>query len=436
MLGKVTVIGAGLAGSEAAYFLATHNCQVDLYEMRPSKKAPAHHTGKFAELVCSNSLKSFELDTATGLLKEEMQILDSLVMKAAKLFQVPAGQALAVDREKFADYIDKTIRALPNVTVHHEEITSLPKDGLVIVATGPLTSAKFSRELRRLLGVEQLYFYDAAAPMVLKSSLDFNKCYYKSRYDKGMGDDYINCPMTKEEFIKFYQELVKGERVKLRHFEKEKYFEGCLPIEVIARRGAQTLTFGPMRPVGLERENAPLPYAVVQLRQDDSLAEVYNMVGFQTNLTFPEQERIFRLIPGLEKASFVRFGVMHRNTFINSPLLLTNKLTWRQDPRVFFAGQLIGVEGYIESACSGLFAAINAWRQLQGLEMVALPKETVIGSLVDYVVKANPDNFQPMNANYGVLNSPLKDKMAIAELSLAKLREWRDKYVDCLSGIL
>jgi len=432
MARKIIVIGAGLAGSEAAYFLAKHNCEVELYEMRPSTNAPAHHTGKFSELVCSNSLKSMALDNAAGLLKKEMEVLDSLIMESAMLSKVPAGQALAVDRDKFADYIDAKVRSFPNVHVHNEEITEIPKDGVVIVATGPLTSPALSESIKGMLGYDYFYFYDAAAPLILKDSIDFNKCYYKSRYDKGDGADYINCPFTKEEFLNFYRELLKAERVELHTFEKEIHFEACMPIESIAQRGEKTLTFGPMKPKGLEREDGTRPYAVVQLRQDDALSNVYNIVGFQTNLTFPEQRRVFRMIPGLENATFVRYGVMHRNTFINSPSLLDSTLQFRSDRRLFFAGQMVGVEGYIESACSGIIAAINALRYLENKDLVTPPKETVIGALLNYISSSGAKTFQPMNANYGVLASPLKDKFAIAELSLEKLKEWKEKYVESL----
>lgn len=429
---KVIVVGAGLAGSEATYFLAKHGCEVTLYEMRPSDKAPAHHTGKFSELVCSNSLKSLAIDNAAGLLKEEMKVLDSLIMESALLAKVPAGQALAVDREKFADYIDDKIRSLPNVKIIHDEFIDIPKDVPVIIATGPLTSPSLSQKIQELLGSDYLYFYDAAAPLVLKESIDFTKCYYKSRYDKGDGKDYINCPFTKEEFHRFYQELLKAKRVELKTFEKEIHFEACMPIESIAQRGEKTLTFGPMKPKGLEREDGSRPYAVVQLRQDDALSNIYNIVGFQTNLTFPEQKRVFSMIPGLENATFIRYGVMHRNTFINSPAQLDATLQLRCQRNIFFAGQIVGVEGYIESACSGIIAAINVLRYIEGKDLVVPPKETVIGALLNYISSSGAKTFQPMNANYGVLASPIKDKFEIAKVSLEELTKWREKYADIL----
>lgn len=426
---KITVVGAGLAGSEAAYYLARHGYEVDLYEMRPSELAPAHHTAKFGELVCSNSLKSMAIDNAAGLLKEEMKILDSLIMEAAEQTKVPAGQALAVDREKFSEYIDSKIRSYKNINIINKELTIIPKDGVVIFATGPLTSVNLSNSIKDLLGSDYLYFYDAAAPLVLKDSIDFSKCYYKSRYDKGDGKDYINCPFTKEEFMGFYKELINAERVELKSFEKEVHFEACMPIESIAARGEKTLTFGPLKPKGLEKDDGTRPYAVVQLRQDDAASSIYNIVGFQTNLTFPEQKRVFQMIPGLENATFIRYGVMHRNTFINSPALLDSTLSFRKDKRLFFAGQMVGVEGYIESATCGIIAAINAIRYLEGKDLVTPPKETVIGALLRYIETSNSKHFQPMNANYGVLASPLKDKLEIAKISLEKLKEWKDKYV-------
>lgn len=421
----ITVIGAGLAGSEAAYYLANKGYHVDLYEMRPSMEACAHHTDKCGELVCSNSLKSMSLENAAGLLKKEMEALDSLIIEAAYKTRVPAGQALAVDRDGFANYIDNKIKSHLNINLVNREVTSLPSSGVVVVASGPLTSSKLSEHLKALFGEEYFYFYDAAAPLVLKDSLDFSKCYYKSRYDKGDGDDYINCAFTKEEFMAFYEALINAQRVELKSFEKELHFEACMPIESIAKRGYKTLTFGPMKPRGLERPDGTRPYAVVQLRQDDARSSIYNIVGFQTNLLFKEQERIFKMIPGLENAKFVRYGVMHRNTFINSPKFLDSTLSFKNDHRIFFAGQMVGVEGYIESAASGIVAAINAIRFIKNKELVTPPKSTVLGSLLNYIAFANPNKFQPMNANYGVLASPLKDKIEIANKSLADILKWR-----------
>lgn len=423
----ITVIGAGLAGSEASIYLANNGYHVDLYEMRPSLEACAHHTDKCGELVCSNSLKSMSLENAAGLLKKEMEVLGSLVIEAAYKTRVPAGQALAVDRDGFASYMDEKIKSHSNINLVKKEVTTLPKNGVVVVASGPLTSSKLSDYLKTLFGEEYFYFYDAAAPLVLKDSLDFNKCYYKSRYDKGDGDDYINCAFTKEEFMAFYEALISAQRVELKSFEKELHFEACMPIESIAKRGYKTLTFGPMKPKGLERPDGTRPYAVVQLRQDDARSSIYNIVGFQTNLLFKEQERIFKMIPGLENAKFIRYGVMHRNTFINSPRFLDSTLSFKKDHRIFFAGQMVGVEGYIESAASGIVAAINAIRFVEKKELVTPPKTTVLGALLNYISTANPQKFQPMNANYGVLASPLKDKIEIANKSLEDIREWREK---------
>lgn len=419
---KIRVIGGGLAGSEAAYYIANKGYKVILQEMRPNKKALAHHSDKFGELVCSNSLKSKDICNAAGLLKKEMETLSSLIMEAAYHSEVGAGQALAVDREKFQNYITEKIINHPNIEIVREEATSINDDEISIVCSGPLTSDTFSQYLKEYLGNDYYYFYDAAAPLLLKDGIDFNIAYYKSRYDKGDAD-YINLPFTKEEFFTFYHELVNATRVELKSFEKEIHFESCMPIEVMAKRGYKTLTFGPLKPVGLEKDGVR-PFAVVQLRQDNVNGDMYNIVGFQTNLTFKEQERVFKLIPGLKDAKFVRYGVMHRNTYINSPKLLSNNLNLKDHPNVFFAGQIIGVEGYIESACSGIIAGINAIRYLNNLPLNPLPKETVIGALLNYISFTSGKNFQPMNANYGVLNSPLKDKEEIANLSLLKLKEW------------
>ncbi len=421
---RIKVIGAGLAGSEAAYQLAKRGYEVDLYECRGVKKMPAHHTTNFAELVCSNSLKSNSLENAAGLLKEEMRTLDSLIIKVADKTCVPAGQALAVDRDKFSLEITDTIKNLDNIHIHYEEVTNFDPNDIVIIASGPLTSEALSKYIQTLIGEDYLYFYDAAAPLVLLDGIDFNKAYYKSRYDKGDGKDYINCPFTKDEFMAFYEELIKAERVELHNFEKEIHFEACMPIESIAKRGFKTLTFGPLKPRGLEKEDGTRPYAVVQLRQDNEEGTMYNLVGFQTNLLFKEQKRVFSMIPGLENATFVRYGVMHRNTFINSPNCLNKTLNLRNHPNVFFAGQIIGVEGYIESAASGIIAAINAINILEGKDLVCPPKETVLGALLNYVETASSKHFQPMNANYGVLASPIKDKMEIARVSIESLKEW------------
>ncbi|TWK48510.1 Methylenetetrahydrofolate--tRNA-(uracil-5-)- methyltransferase TrmFO [Bacillus paralicheniformis] len=397
----VNVIGAGLAGSEAAWQLAKRGINVRLYEMRPVKQTPAHHTDKFAELVCSNSLRANSLTNAVGVLKEEMRVLDSAIIAAADECSVPAGGALAVDRHEFAANVTEKVKNHPNVTVLNEEVTEIP-EGPTIIATGPLTSESLSAKLRELTGEDYLYFYDAAAPIVEKDSLDMDKVYLKSRYDKGEAA-YLNCPMTEEEFDRFYDALVSAETVPLKEFEKEIFFEGCMPIEVMAKRGKKTMLFGPMKPVGLEDpKTGKRPYAVVQLRQDDAAGMLYNIVGFQTHLKWGDQKEVLRLIPGLEQAEIVRYGVMHRNTFINSPSLLKATYQFKKRDDLFFAGQMTGVEGYVESAASGLVAGINAARLIQGKEPVTFSNETAIGSMAHYITETNKKNFQPMNANFGL----------------------------------
>jgi len=398
----VNVIGAGLAGSEAAWQIAKRGIKVNLYEMRPVKQTPAHHTDKFAELVCSNSLRANALTNAVGVLKEEMRHLDSAIIAAADESSVPAGGALAVDRHEFAANVTDRVKNHPNVTVFQEEVQSIP-EGPTIIATGPLTSEALSKELKSLTGEEYLYFYDAAAPILEKDSIDMDKVYLKSRYDKGEAA-YLNCPMTEEEFDRFYEALISAETVPLKEFEKEIFFEGCMPIEVMAKRGKKTMLFGPMKPVGLEDpKTGKRPYAVVQLRQDDAAGTLYNIVGFQTHLKWGDQKEVFRLIPGLEEAEIVRYGVMHRNTFINSPSLLRPTYQFKNRDDLFFAGQMTGVEGYVESAASGLVAGINAARFVKGEELVTLPEETAIGSMAHYITSTNKKSFQPMNANFGLL---------------------------------
>ncbi|EPE63081.1 tRNA:m(5)U-54 methyltransferase [Exiguobacterium sp. S17] len=398
------MIGAGLAGSEAAWQLAKRGIQVDLYEMRPVRQTPAHHTDQFAELVCSNSLRANGLQNAVGVLKEEMRTLDSLILKAADTASVPAGGALAVDRHDFAGFVTDTLKNHPLVTVHNEEIKVIP-DGIVIMATGPLTSPDLSASLKAFTGEDYLYFYDAAAPILDGETIDREKVYLKSRYDKGEAA-YLNCPMTEEEFNLFYEELVKAEVVPLKEFEKEIYFEGCMPFEVIAQRGKKTLLFGPMKPVGLEDpKTGKRPFAVVQLRQDNSAGTLYNLVGFQTHLKWGEQKRIIQLIPGLENAEIVRYGVMHRNTFINSPSLLKPTYQARTRDTLFFAGQMTGVEGYVESAASGLLAGINAAKMVAGEDLIVLPRETMLGSMAHYITTTDGKHFQPMNANFGLVPS-------------------------------
>ena len=399
---SVTVVGAGLAGSEAAWQIASQGVPVTLYEMRPSVRTPAHHTDKFAELVCSNSLRANGLTNAVGVLKEEMRRLDSLILRSADSHAVPAGGALAVDRDGFSGAVTAALRGHPLIDVRTEEMTEIPQDGITVIATGPLTSPKLSERIQQLLGESYFYFYDAAAPIVERDSIDMGKVYLASRYGKGEAA-YLNCPMTEEEFNAFYEALTTAETASLKEFEKEIYFEGCMPVEVIAGRGRQTLLFGPMKPVGLVNPHTgKLPYAVVQLRQDNAAGTLYNLVGFQTHLKWGEQKRVFSLIPGLENAEFVRYGVMHRNTFINSPKLLKATYQFKHAEHLFFAGQMTGVEGYVESAASGLIAGINAGRMARGLEPVVLPPETTLGSMAQYITTADFNHFQPMNANFGL----------------------------------
>lgn len=396
----VHVIGAGLAGVEAAYQVAKNGINVKLYEMRPVKMTPAHHTGNFAELVCSNSLRGDNFNNAVGVLKNEMEKLDSVIIKFARENSVPAGGALAVDREAFSKAVTDFISNHPLIEVIHEEVTTLP-EGPTIIASGPLTSDALSNEIKDLLGEEYFYFFDAAAPIIEKDSVNFDIAYYKSRYDKGE-NEYINCPMTEEEFNLFYDELMKAEVVKPKDFE-EKFFEGCMPFEEMARRGKQTLLFGPMKPVGLSKPDGTRPYAVVQLRQDNVQASLYNIVGFQTHLTWPEQKRIIHLIPGLENATFVRYGVMHRNSFICSPKYLNQDYSLKNHEGLYIAGQITGVEGYVESAQSGMIAGMNMVRYLNKQEPIIFPRETVMGALSYYITHCEAEHFQPMKANFGIL---------------------------------
>lgn len=426
----VNVIGAGLAGSEAAWQIASRGIKVKLYEMRPVRQTPAHHTEKFAELVCSNSLRANTLTNAVGVLKEEMRKLNSVIISSADDCAVPAGGALAVDRHEFAGLVTERVKNHPNVEVITEEVTEIP-DGPTIIATGPLTSDHLSKALNSLTGEEYLYFYDAAAPIIEVDSINMDKVYLKSRYDKGEAA-YLNCPMTEEEFDRFYEALITSETVPLKEFEKEIFFEGCMPVEVMAKRGKKTLLFGPMKPVGLEDpKTGKIPYAVVQLRQDNSAGTLYNIVGFQTHLKWGPQKELIQLIPGLENAEVVRFGVMHRNTFLNSPKLLKDTYQLKERDDLFFAGQMTGVEGYVESAASGLIAGINAAKLVKGEELAVFPRETAIGSMAYYITTANPDNFQPMNANFGLLpplETRIKNKQerntAIAERALETIQNF------------
>jgi len=399
---QAIVVGAGLAGSEAAWQLAERGIRVELHEMRPVKMTPAHHTEKFAELVCSNSLRSNQLENAVGLLKEEMRQLGSLIMECADSCAVPAGGALAVDREGFSALVTKRITQHPLITVVKDEMTSIPLDADIILATGPLTSEALTDSIAALTESGHLYFYDAAAPIVSLESLDMNKVYRASRYGKGDAD-YLNCPMSETEYQRFWEALTQADVVPLKIFEKEKVFEGCMPVETMARRGVQTLLFGPLKPVGLvDPATGREPYAVVQLRQDNKEGTLYNLVGFQTHLKWGEQKRVFSMIPGLENAEFVRYGVMHRNTYIDSPKLLKPTLELKGRENIMFAGQMTGVEGYIESASSGMVAGINMARKLQGKEPLVFPQETAFGALCHYITDDTSKNFQPMNVTFGI----------------------------------
>lgn len=429
---KVNIIGAGLAGCEAAWQLSQRGIAVSLYEMRPLKQSPAHNTEYFAELVCSNSLRANNVENAVGLLKEEMRLLNSLIMQVADANKLPAGGALAVDREAFAQSVTKIIKQQPLIEVVHEEVTDISKlEGIVIIASGPLTSEALAENIKQLTDSEYLYFYDAAAPIVTADSLDMSKVFAASRYDKGEAD-YLNCPMTKEEYQSFWQALTSAAVVKPKEFEKEIFFEGCMPVEVMAGRGEDTLRFGPMKPVGLMNPHTGQEaYAVVQLRQDNAVATLYNLVGFQTHLKWGEQQRVFAMIPGLEQAEFVRFGVMHRNTFINSPQLLTEHFSLKNNARIFFAGQITGVEGYVESAASGLMVGIHAAALQQGQPMKSFPRTTAHGSLANYVSCSEHKNFQPMNINFSLIppltqrirDKKLKNSM-LAKIALDDLQQY------------
>ena len=439
----ITVVGAGLAGSEAAYQIAKRGIPVKLYEMRGVKATPQHKTDKFAELVCSNSLRGDSLTNAVGLLKEEMRRLDSVIMRAAEATRVPAGGALAVDRDGFSETVTQEVTNHPLIEVIRAEVTDIPLEGIVVIASGPLTSDALAEKIHALNGGDGFYFYDAAAPIIDKASIDMDKVYLKSRYDKGEAA-YLNCPMTKEEFMAFHEALTTAEEAPLNSFEKEKYFEGCMPIEVMAKRGIKTMLYGPMKPVGLEYPDDykgprdgdyKTPYAVVQLRQDNAAGSLYNIVGFQTHLKWGEQKRVFSMIPGLEKAEFVRYGVMHRNSYMDSPNLLEPTFATKKNPQLFFAGQMTGVEGYVESAASGLVAGLNAARLFKGEEALVFPQTTAIGALPHYITHTDSKHFQPMNVNFGIikeLEGPrIRDKKEryekIAERALSDLTDFQQK---------
>ncbi|OAQ21357.1 methylenetetrahydrofolate--tRNA-(uracil(54)-C(5))-methyltransferase (FADH(2)-oxidizing) TrmFO [Thermosulfurimonas dismutans] len=436
MAKEVIVIGGGLAGSEAAWQLARRGVRVRLFEMRPRKLTPAHRTGKLGELVCSNSLRSKEITSAVGLLKEEMRRLNSLIMEAALASEVKAGKALAVDRELFADHITRKLEGHPLITIERREITEIPREGLVIVATGPLTSEALAEDLKRFTGEDYFHFYDAIAPIVYAESINWDKVFKADRYGKGEGS-YVNCPLSEEEYRRFVKELLAAEKVPLKEFEKPRYFEGCLPIEVMAERGEDTLRFGPMKPVGLiDPRTGKEPYAVVQLRPENRDGTLYNLVGFQTKLKYPEQERVFRMIPGLEKAEFARYGSIHRNTFVCAPKVLKPTLQLRAEARIFLAGQITGVEGYVESTAMGLIAGINAARIIHGKALVVPPPETGHGALIRYLMEADPHHFQPMNINWGLfppLDLPRRERKRfpkreryrlMAERALTRFYEW------------
>lgn len=427
---RVTVIGAGLAGCEATWQLIKRNIPVRLVEMRPKKESPAFHTDRFAELVCSNSLRSNAMNNAVGILKEELRQMDSLIMKSADMHAVPAGSALAVDRETFSQYITDTIKNHPLVEVVNDEMTSLP-EGPCIIATGPLTSDTLAKAIHDFTAEDTFHFYDAAAPIIEKDSIDFSKAYYKSRYDKGEAS-YINCPMNADEFEVFYDALIHAECVNLHDFEKETYFEGCMPIEEMARRGKKTMLFGPLKPVGLEKDKDSHPVAVVQLRQDNVAASMYNIVGFQTHLTWPEQRRVFALIPGLENLKITRYGVMHRNSYLSSPVVLKETYQSKKRDDLFFAGQLTGVEGYVESCASGLIAGINMALYIQGKEPICFGNTCVMGSQAYYITHCDAKHFQPMNANFGImhLNEKCKKherKEKFASQALARIAQIKDE---------
>lgn len=426
---KAVVVGAGFAGVEAAMQLAKREIYVDLYEQKPTKYSPAHKSEDFAELVCSNSFKAMRIESAGGLLKEEMSMLDSICVKCAKECSVPAGGALSVDRENFSKMITQTVSNNPYITVHREEVTQIPSDGVVIIAAGPLASDAITKEIEKLCG-NSLHFFDAAAPIVSADSIDMDSAFFQSRYDRGPGDDYINCPMNKEEYEAFYEALNSAESADLHEFDKKKgVYEGCMPIEVMASRGMDTMRFGPLKPVGLrDPKTDRRPWAVLQLRKETKAGTMYNLVGFQTNLKFGEQKRVFGMIPALKNAEFLRYGVMHRNTFINSPELLNPTFEFKNRKGLYFAGQITGVEGYMESAASGIMAGINAARYINGEDEYVLPNTTMIGALCDYISEPSVKNFQPMGANFGILtplSEHIRDKKerynALAKRALATL---------------
>lgn len=429
----LTVIGAGLAGSEAAWQAAERGVQVVLYEMRPVVRNPVHKTENCAELVCSNSLGNNLPHSAPFILKEELRSFNSIIIASGDKNSVPAGSALAVDRDLFSQEITEKLANHPNITIKREEVVEIPQEGPVIIATGPLTSPKFSEQISKIIGQEYLYFYDALSPIVNADSIDYDKAFFASRYDKGDAD-YLNCPMSEEQYYKFIRELKAAEKMEFASFEKPVYFEGCMPIEVLADRGDRTLAFGPLKPVGLpDPKTGKIAYAVVQLRRENRDSSAYNLVGFQTKLTYPEQKRIFSMIPGLENAEFFRLGAIHRNTFINSPSLLTNELQLKSKPENYFAGQITGVEGYVESSAMGLLASLSAVAKITGQVYTPPPADTALGALINYLTKSRSKGFQPMNINFGlfwVQDMKIRDKKMrnekIATNALEKIKQWKD----------
>lgn len=422
---RVNVIGGGLAGSEACYYLLNKGYEVHLFEKRPTFVTNAHHTGLFGELVCSNSLKSNKIDNACGLLKEEMRHMNSLTMKVASKTCVPSGNALSVDRDEFAKEITETLKSFKNLIIHNEDVIDIP-DGVSIIATGPLTSEKLAQKLSQIIGQENLFFFDASAPIIEKDSINMNIAYRKARYDQG-DDSYINCPFSKEEYDRFYDELIHAEITHVHEFDKA-YFEGCMPIEVMAKRGYDTLRYGPMKPKGLQMMDRPKAFAVLQLRQDNLIGSLYNIVGFQTNLTYPEQKRVFHLIPGLENARFVRYGLMHRNSYICAPLAINDNLSLKHNKSVFIAGQLIGVEGYVESSAIGILAAAYLDRMINNKPAIPVPNTTMLGSLYNYIIHANPKDFSPMNANFGILFGANRDNHEqCAKRAIEDITSWWNK---------
>ena len=429
----VNVIGLGLAGAEATYQLAKRGILVDAYEMKPTKFSPAHESPNFAEIVCSNSFKSDDPSTASGCLKAEMRELDSLVLRCAEKSKVPAGSALAVDRDKFSELITEEIKNMKGVTIHYEEVTKIDLSKPTIIATGPLTSDDLSKELQTILGENNLHFYDASAPIIDGETIDRTKSFTAGRYGKGESD-YINLPMNKEEYYAFINELVNAEKTEMHSFEKKEIFEGCMPVEVMASRGEDTLRFGPLRPVGLRLEDGTKPFAVVQLRKESTANELYNIVGFQTNLKWGEQKRVFSMIPALKNADFIKYGVMHRNSFICAPRHLNYDFSLKSNPNIFIAGQLSGVEGYMESTASGMIAGISLALKLNGQTLAILPKTTIIGAITNYLTSAEPDGFQPMNANFGILPplaEKIKDKalkkLEYSKRALSDMKDYKEK---------